>query len=183
MIVKRTTSAISATAMFAAAAAILLACFSAGAGSPQTTTFHVSLTVVNDCTISATDLTFPSATSALVTTPIFASSTISVTCTTGDPYSVSLDKGTGAGTTVGLRTLNGTGSNVSTVQYLLCHDSGCSSIWGDATGGTTPATGTGNGGGTTGTVPQTITVYGEVPAQTIPPADTYTSLETATITF
>jgi spore coat protein U-like protein len=66
---------------------------------------------------------------------------------------------------------------------LLCHDSGCSSIWGDATGGTTPATGTGNGGGTTGTVPQTITVYGEVPAQTIPPADTYTSLETATITF
>jgi len=177
MISKRKFSAISASAVFAASAAIGLASFSAQASTTKTATFLVSLSVLSDCSISANPLSFGSAGSALATTAITGQNTsLSVTCTTGTGYSVSLDKGTVTGSLVTARLLGGTGSNTSTVQYQLYSNTGLSTIWGDSTGGT-PVSGTGTGSAVS------IPVYGVVPAQPIPVVDTYTSTETATITF
>jgi len=175
MISKRTFSAMSAGAVFAASAAIGLASFSAQATN-KTATFLVSLSVLSDCAISANPLAFGSANSALATTAITQNSSLSVTCTTGTTYSVALDKGTTTGSLVTGRLLAGTGSNASTVQYQLYSNTGLSAIWGDATGGS-PVTGTGTG------IAVTIPVYGVVPAQLIPVVDNYSSTETATITF
>ncbi|MDR3414893.1 MAG: spore coat U domain-containing protein [Nevskia sp.] len=142
----------------------------------KTATFLVSLTVSSDCSISANALPFGTATSALATSPINQTTTLSVTCSNGTSYTLSLDKGTTTGSTVTARLLAGTGSNVQTVQYQLYSDSGRSTIWGDTSGGST-VSGTGSGSA------QSITIYGQVPAQTIPTADNYSSTETATITF
>jgi spore coat protein U-like protein len=176
MISKRVFSAVSASAVFAASAAIGLASFSAQA-TTKTATFQVSLSVLSDCAISAAPLAFGNANSALATTAIDQNTSLSVTCTTGTTYSVALDKGTTTGSLVTGRLLAGTGSNASTVQYQLYSNTGLSTVWGDGTGGTTPVTGTGTGSAVS------ITVYGVVPAQPIPVVDTYTSTETATITF
>ena len=179
MISKRKFSAVSAGAVFAASAAIGLASFSAQAlgTTTKTATFLVSLNVQSDCAITANPLAFGNAGSALAITAISQNTTLSVTCTTGTNYSVALDKGTTTGSLVTARLLVGSGSNTSTVQYQLYSTSGGSgTIWGDATGGT-PVTGTGTGSAVS------LTVYGVVPAQPIPVVDTYTSTETATITF
>jgi spore coat protein U-like protein len=177
MIGKRAISASSAAATLVLATAIGLASFSAQAtGNTKTATFQVSLSVLSDCAISANPLAFGNANSALATTAINVNTTISVTCTTGTTYSVSLDKGTTTGSLVTARLLAGTGSNTSTVQYQLYSNSGLSAIWGDSTGGAAVG-GTGTGSAVS------ITVFGVVPPQPIPVVDTYTSTETATITF
>ena len=177
MISKRAFSAISAGTVFAASVAIGLASFSAQASTNKTATFLVSLTVSSDCTISATALPFGTATSALATTAITHNSAVDVTCSTGTHYSVALDQGTTTGSAVTARLLAGaTSGNTQTVGYQLYSDVGLSAIWGDSTGGA-PVTGTGTGSLVA------IPVYGQVPAQPIPLADSYTSTETATITF
>jgi spore coat protein U-like protein len=174
MIGKRLTSVTTALAL-AAAASIGLASFSAQA-TTKTATFQVSLSVVSDCAISASPLAFGSANSALATVAIDQNTSLSVTCTSGTSYSVSLDKGSVTGSLVTGRLLTGSGSNTSTVQYQLYSNAGLSTIFGDSTGGA-PVSGTGTGSAVS------IPVYGVVPAQPIPVVDTYTSMETATITF
>ena len=173
MIHKPALTAVAACAALAAG----LATFSASATtSSNHTSFTVSLTVQSDCAISATNLAFGPTGSALATTDVLATSNLTVTCSMGTGYAVNLDPGSTTGSTVLSRLLAGTGSNTHTVQYQLYSDSGRGTVWGDSSGGT-PVTGTGTGNA------ETITVYGKVPAQTIPPADAYSSTETATITF
>jgi spore coat protein U-like protein len=176
MINKKTFSGLSAGIAFAGIAGLGLASLPADASGTATATFQVSLTVTTNCSISANPLAFGSTNSALATTAIAQSTSLSVTCNNGASYTLSLDKGTTTGSTVTNRLLAGTGSNTQTVQYELYSDSGHSTIWGDSTGGST-VSGTGTGAA------QTITVYGQVPSQTVPTADTYTSTETATVSF
>ena len=164
MIHKPALTAVAACAALAAG----LATFSASATtSSNHTSFTVSLTVQSDCAISATNLAFGPTGSALATTDVLATSNLTVTCSMGTGYAVNLDPGSTTGSTVLSRLLAGTGSNTHTVQYQLYSDSGRGTV----------VTGTGTGNA------ETITVYGKVPAQTIPPADAYSSTETATITF
>lgn len=146
-------------------------------GTTKTSTFLVSLTVNSDCSISASALPFGSATSALATTAITHDTDISVTCSTGTTYTVSLDAGNVTGSSLSTRLLGGTGSNTQTVQFQLYTNVGLSTIFGDGTGGTSTVGGTGTGSAVT------ITVHGQVPAQAIPAADNYSTTETATITF
>lgn len=170
---KRIFSAMTAAAVLSGMA---IASFTAQASTNKTATFLVSLTVTSDCSISANPLPFGTATSALATTAITHSTNLSVTCSNGTTYSIALDKGSTTASTVATRLLAGTGSNTQTVLYQLYSDAGLSSIFGDATGGA-PVTGTGTGSAVS------IPIFGEVPAQPIPLADSYTSTETATITF
>lgn len=160
----------------ASAAGLGLVSLPADASGQATATFQVSLTVTTDCSISANPLAFGSANSALATTAINQTTSLSVTCTTGANYTLSLDKGSTTGSSVATRLLAGSSGNAHTVQYQLYSDNSHSTIWGDSTGGST-VSGTGTGSA------QSITVYGQVPAQTIPTADTYTSTETATVAF
>ena len=62
------------------------------------------------------------------------------------------------------------------VNYMMYSDSGRATNWGE-TVGTDTVSATGNGAA------QTHTIYGRVPAQTTPAANTYTDTVTVTVTF
>jgi spore coat protein U-like protein len=143
----------------------------APASTTKTTTFQVSLVISNDCEISATALSF--GTSGVLSANINQSTTLSVTCSNTTPYSVGLDAGSVSGSTVATRLLN---NGAATVQFQLYSDAAHTTIWGN-TIGTNTVSGTGTGSA------QSLTVYGVVPAQITPAANTYTSTVTASVTF
>ncbi|MDC8760190.1 spore coat U domain-containing protein [Janthinobacterium fluminis] len=138
------------------------------------TTFDVTLKIVANCVISATPLDFGQ-TQGVLASAVNVNSTLSVTCTNTTPYNVGLNPGTGAGSVGTTRYMSGTGGNTATVQFNLFQTAGAT-VWGD-TQGTDTHGGTGSGQA------QTITVYGQVPAQATPVPDTYKSTITATVYF
>jgi spore coat protein U-like protein len=140
----------------------------------RTTTFTVSLTLQNDCQITANPLSF--GTSGVLAANIDQTTTLSVTCSNGAAYDVGLDAGSVTGSTIPARLLGGTGTPAPTVAYQLYRDAARTLVWGQ-TAGTDGLSGTGNGSA------QTLTVYGRVAPQTTPAVGTYTSTVTATITF
>jgi spore coat protein U-like protein len=148
----------------------------AGLASTTTTTFQVQITLVSSCAISASNLNF-GAGIGLLTSAVNGSTTLSVTCSNSTPYTVGLDGGTVSGSTVSNRLMAGTttGNTSTTMQFQLYTDSGHSTQWGNSSG--TWVSGTGNGAA------QSLTVYGQVPAQTTPKPDTYQTTITATVTY
>lgn len=141
--------------------------------SGATFPFTATASVINNCNITATPLTFPS--SPLINTSLSATGTISVQCTNSDAYKISLDGGT-TNATVANRQMLGA-ANAGKVRYQLYADSAHSTVWGDGTNSTSQVTGTGSG------AVQPLTVYGLVPNQTAPIPDTYTDTVKATIYF
>ena len=138
----------------------------------QTTTFAVTATVQGTCTISATALSFGAYTGALVN----MANTITVNCTGGTTYNVGLGVGGSTGATVTTRKMTGQYHPTGTLAYSLYQDSGHSVNWGQTVGTDTEASaGTG--------LPQSLTVYGQIPAGTAPAADAYSDSITATITY
>ncbi|WP_206956029.1 Csu type fimbrial protein [Trinickia acidisoli] len=141
-----------------------------------TAQFTVSLTLQGNCTISANPLNF--GTNGVLSSAVNQQTTVSVTCTNTTPYNVGLDGGTVSGSTVTSRLLAGTasGNTSTTVGFQLYQDSGHSTVWGNTQGSNTVG-GTGTGSA------QSITIYGQVPAQTTPQPDTYQTTITATVYF
>ena len=137
-----------------------------------TASMAVSATVLSYCTISTTTLPFGSYNQVLLN----GTATLSIVCTLNSPYNVGLDIGTGTGATAAARKMT-MGSYLLT--YGLYSDTGHSTVWGP-TIGTNTVTGTGTGILAT---PQTLTVYGQIPANQLVPAGTYNDTVTATITF
>jgi spore coat protein U-like protein len=158
----------------AAAAVLAFALVSAPKSFASTTTssIAVSATVVNNCTVSANPLAFGQYSGAALN----VSTTISVTCNSGDGYSVGLSAGTGSGASVTnrLMTLSG-GSATQTLAYSLLSGSYTGTNWGNASGSW--VTGTGNGAA------QTLTVYGVVAAGLYPTAGSYGDAVTVTLTY
>lgn len=144
------------------------------AAATRTTTFTVSLTLQNDCQISASPLNFGN--SGVIAANIDQTTAIAVTCTNGAAYNVGLDSGSVGGSTISNRLLAATGTPTPTVSYQLYRDSARTLIWGQ-TVGTDTVSGTGNG------AVQAVTVYGRIPPQSTPAAGTYSSVVTATVTF
>jgi spore coat protein U-like protein len=171
---KHAFSFIGASLLLALVAAVTLP---AQASTNKTASFLVSLTVSSDCAISASPLAFGSVGSTLATTAVTQSTNLSVTCSNGTNYTLSLDQGTTTGSSVGTRLMGGTGSNTQTVQFQLYSDVPMSHIFGDGTGSSSTVGGVGTGSAVN------VPIYGQVPAQTIPTADSYSTTETATITF
>lgn len=136
--------------------------------------FTATATVVADCTISATALDF--GTVGTLTSNHDATSSLSVRCTSGAPYSIALNAGTGTGATVAARVMTRS-SGTQTVTYQLFTDTNRTRLWGDGTAGTVQNTGTGSGN------TQTVTIYGRVPPQVTPQAGSYSDTVTATITY
>lgn len=126
------------------------------------------LTIEPDCSISASPLNFGSVTSIVQTD---ASASLSVNCTLNGAYSVSLDGGTTSGD-VGNRQMQLGGD---TIGYQLYRDAARTQVWGDTAGTTVDGTGSG--------APQSITVYGRVPAQGPKPPGSYQDTVTATVEF
>ncbi len=135
------------------------------------TPFTTNVTVINNCTIAATDITFAS--QSTLTNAVAGSGQLSVQCTNNDAFRVSLSGGLQG--TVAARRM--TGLTGSSVNYQLYLDGGYTTIWGDGTAGTSQLTGVGSGH------VQSIPIYARVPAQSTPAPGVYTDAVTATIQF
>ena len=156
------------------AGAGLASVFSFGAPALAATTsanFTVSATVVAACVTSATNMGFGNYT-ASSGSPDNTTSTVSVTCSNNDAYTIALNAGN-SGNVAARTMLNGT----HTLGYGVYTTSGYATIWGDGTNGSSTVGGTGNGAA------QSYTAYGQVPTAEYSAAGSYSDTLTATVTF
>jgi spore coat protein U-like protein len=149
-------------------------------GSTPSGNSSASLVAQNSCDLSVTtNVGFgaydPIGTNAA--TPLDATGVVQVACTSGAPYTLTLDQGThaasGSTTSVPLRQM---ASGSYRLPYFLYQNSGHSTVWGDTAGTGVGATGTG------GYV--NYTVYGRIPAgQTAAGVGSYTDTVTVTASY
>ena len=158
-------------ALFGLIAASTVLPGTADAGT-ATTTMPVTMTITAGCTVSATTVAFGTQSTLGAATP--SSGTLGVTCTNTTPYNVGLDQGSGSGATVAVRKM--TGPSSATINYGLYQNSALTTVFGNTVGTNTVA---GTGIGTS----QTITVYGQVPAQASPAPGSYADVVNVTVTF
>jgi len=135
-----------------------------------TTTFTAQIIIENDCDIvSAGNLDF--GTEGVLAANVDTSAALSIQCTNGTAYNIGLDAG--ATGTIATRQMANGGA---TVDYQMFSDAGRTSNWGETIGtDTVSATGTGSA--------VIHTIYGRVPAQATPAANTYTDTVTVTVNF
>lgn len=138
-----------------------------------TFSFGVTADVTSTCALTATPINFGSV--GMISSPINANGTVSVTCVPGAVYQVALDagRGVGANTTDRLMTRGG---GAETLTYRLYRDSARTQNWGN-----TPNVDTSTGTGTGQT--QVLTVYGTLPAQTTGGTGIYSDTVTVTLTY
>jgi spore coat protein U-like protein len=140
----------------------------------DTATFSVTANIVDACDVQATNHAF-GAYSPSSSTALDASSTLSVYCTVGTPYSLALNVGTGGGTFTGRKMVSGGNELV----YNLYTSAARTTVWGDGSG----ATGTVSGTGTGLLTASTHTVYGRVGVNQDANPGSYSSTVTVTLTF
>lgn len=133
-------------------------------------TVTVAITVLSSCTIAVSNLTFGN----YSVSALNVNTSVNVTCTNSTPYKVGLDAGSGTGATVSLRKLTSGASN--TLNYSLYQDAAKTIVWGK-TAGTDTVSGTGTG------YPQSITVYGNIPANQVAAYGAYSDTIVATVYF
>ncbi|HEJ2440911.1 TPA: spore coat protein U domain-containing protein [Burkholderia multivorans] len=134
--------------------------------------FTVSANVVNNCNITATNVSF--GTASVLSKALAATGSITAQCTNGDAWKIALNGGSSGN--VAARQMQRSGGG-GVINYGLYTDAGHSTLWGDGTAGSSTATGVGTG------TSQVVTVYGSVPAQTTPAPGNYSDTITATISF
>jgi spore coat protein U-like protein len=132
--------------------------------------FGVTATDVAACTVSATNLAFGNYTGAVNT----STSTVSVNCGSGTPYTVGLNAGLATGATVTNRSMTGPGSTL--LHYSLFSNSGHTTNWGN-TSGTNWVNGTGSGAA------QPLSVYGQILAAQYVTPGSYTDTITVSVTY
>lgn len=144
----------------------------ARAGTVQTT-MNVSATVQSSCLVSAAPMLFGSY-DPNNASPTNATTSITVTCTTGTSFGVGLSAGSTSGATITARHM---GNAANRLNYALFSDSGRTTNWGNSPGVDAPAN-------TTATaVPSVISVYGQIAAQQNIPAGAYSDTITVTVTY
>jgi spore coat protein U-like protein len=139
-------------------------------GTVARPSFNVTASVAANCRVSTQTVDF--GTTGVLSSNVDATGQVSVSCTPGANYSISLDNGqTGTGPTSRRMTLGSIG-----ITYGLYRDTARSLPWG-STVGTNTVAGTGTG------VAVGIPVYGRVPSQTTPAPGTYTDTVVVTVTY
>ena len=158
-------------------AALLMSLGSAVAvAATSTTTFDVTATVADACSVSATNLAFGSVT-PVDNANIDATSTVTVTCSLGTSYAVALDAGSNESTAGDVTTRRMKDAGTNYLSYQMCSDTGRTTVWGD-TAGTNDVTGLGTGLG----VP--VVVYGRIPAgQQETATGSYSDTVNVTVTY
>ena len=137
-----------------------------------TGTLAVTLTIASTCTVTGGTVAFGS--QGVLSSVVSQPGTFTVTCTNTTGYTVGLDKGTW-GSSVTTRMMKSP-TTLATVNYSLFSDSGHTTNWGDTSGAWVGGTGNGTA--------QTLTVYGQIPAQTTPAAAAnYADSVTITVTY
>ncbi len=135
--------------------------------------FVVRATNRSSCTVSTTPLEFGSR--SALTSVIDTTNTISLNCTSGTAYSVSLNNGNSGGTGPAARLMAGTGTT-DKVTYGIYLDAARSQAWGNGTiGGVASGTGTGAN--------QNFIGYGRIPVQTTPSITDYNDTVVVTVTY
>lgn len=159
---------------------VVLGAMSTTLAATDTTTFTVSITIDESCSLNAaapTDIDFGTFTRSASTANIDAAGNLVVNCSAGTPYNIGLDgginsTGTASSPAAGQRRMANSGNYV---PYDLYQDSARSVFWGNTVGSNT-LTGTGTGAN------QNTPVYGRTNDINVP-AGTYSDTITATITF
>lgn len=139
-----------------------------------TTTFNVTATVLKACAMSTPGtLAFGTYVPAGGNT---ATTSFTVTCTFGTPYSVGLSPGTAVGATVTARAMTSASASAgnNTLNYGLYKDVALGTNWDNSASGTGY---TGNGAA------QTLTIYGAIPAGQYGAAPASDYLDTITVTL
>lgn len=134
--------------------------------------FTATLTILPICQITSTS-SLDFGTQGVLTASIKAQANIAVLCTDATPFNVGLDAGSTPGGSVSTRLM---GNGADAAAYQLYSNAGHSTAWGN-TAGTDTVSGTGTG------APQSLTIYGQVLAQTTPAPGTYADTITVTITY
>jgi len=142
---------------------------SAASAGSATANLGVSASIAATCTISTSAVAFGAYSGSIVD----ATGTVTANCINGTPWTIGLGAGTGSGATTSSRKMT---SGANTLTYQLFSDSTRSTNWGNSAGVDTVA-GTGTGAS------QNQTVYGRIPAGTVPAAGSYTDTVVATINF
>jgi spore coat protein U-like protein len=154
-----------------AAAAAAAAPLSQASAATSETTFSVTAEVVTTCGITATNMNCGNYSGILLA----ATATLEATCSTGTPYTIGLNAGTGVGATIATRKMRGPA--VEELSYTLSQDSAHTINWGNTPGTDTPAPSTGNGAA------QPHTVFGQIPAGQFVQSGAYSDTITVTLTF
>ena len=149
-------------------------CTSNGGTGSNTFAFTPTATVVNNCLVSATNINFGGSVGVL-TSAVSANGTITATCTSGDVYTIALDKGTSTSGSIIDRRMQASGG--TQVHYELYTTTAHTTVWGDGTSSSATNGGTGTGSA------QTYTVYGQIPAQTTPAPGSFSDTITVTVTY
>ena len=147
-------------------------CQSIVASNLVTVPFTVVATNNSTCTVSTTNLDFGSY--ANLSANRDTTNNVAITCTTGTLYQVGLNGGLANATNPALRRM----TNSSTSQYVtygIYRDAGRTLPWGNISGSTMSATGTG--------LVQNFVGYGRVPAQATPAGLVYTDTVVVTVTY
>lgn len=159
---------------YSLAASALLLSQSVGAAT-TTGVMTVTASVSATCTVVASTLAFPNANSAAIKAGnIDATGTVSVICTTGWPYTVSLDAGVGTGATIASRKML---SGLLPLSYSVYTSAARTTVWGDGTTTSGTMAGTGNG------AEQSIPTYGRIFAGQVVPAAAYSDTIKVTVTY
>ena len=150
-----------------------------GEGVPQpgvtaTAILPVTIEIVTACAVSATDLQF-GAYASNSKTPVLGQTTIQLNCGAGSSVELSLDDGTSPGGSTSRRRL-AQDSGPDRLDYDLYQDPGRTIHWGDRSGVDTLEV------LTTG-VPQTVPIYGEIPAGQRVRDGNYSDMITITVKY
>lgn len=130
-------------------------CSSIGSANGKQVSFNVSATLSAGCTVQATALDFGTASN--ITSNVDASNTVSVTCSSGTPYTIALDGGLSGANNPAQRKMTNPGT-ADTIIYGIYRDANRAQVWGSSGGvNTIASTGTG--------ATQTFVGYGRVPPQ------------------
>ena len=159
---------------------MVLGCAAAVVAAPEsalaataTTNFTVNANVLAACSVEATDLDFGDYTASSVSVDD-ATSTVTVTCTDGEDYTVALDAGAGSSATVAARAMT---SGSDELPYGLYTSAAYDTVWGDGTASTSTIAATGNG------LQQPHTVYGRIQTGQYVPAGAYVDTILVTVNF
>jgi len=132
--------------------------------------FQVTATVLATCEVTAQDLEFGDY-DPIAPGHLDAATTLSLTCTNGTPYELSMSLG-GGETTASRIMYDG----AEQLSYVLYRDGARTQLWG-VNGGVDTLDGAGTG------APVTIDVFGRIPMQQAAPAGDYADTITVTVTW
>jgi len=170
-----------------AAAGIFLACLRFGIPGPAqagtaTANLTVQITITASCNINTATLDFGSNSgTTLVASNIDASTTVSVTCTSGSPYAIGMGLGSNAS---GSQRRMASGGNF--LNYDLYVDAARTNAWTTTVPPTNATCTTANSCflGTGSGSAQSVNIYGRVPSTgSAPPSGAYTDTVLMTIVY